>query len=54
MSQTKIVSNAGGICTIRSAEPFEIKKLNIKSKKSSIGYVAVFETQKGKSYSINP
>ncbi|WP_149207466.1 glycoside hydrolase family 95 protein [Flavobacterium johnsoniae] len=54
MSQTKIVSNNGGTCKIRSSEPFMIEKLNIKSEKSSIGYTAVFETKKGTSYIINP
>ncbi|MFD1602177.1 glycoside hydrolase N-terminal domain-containing protein [Flavobacterium artemisiae] len=52
MSQTKIVSNKGGTCKIRSAEPFVIEKLNIKSEKSAIGYTAVFETKKGISYII--
>lgn len=54
MSQTKIVSNNGGTCKIRSSEPFIIEKLNIKSEKSSIGYTAVFETKNGTSYIINP
>lgn len=54
MSQTKVVSNNGGTCKIRSSEPFVIEKLNIKSEKSSIGYTAVFETKKGTSYIINP
>jgi len=54
MIQTKIVSNNGGTCKIRSSEPFIIEKLNIKSEKSSIGYTAVFETKKGTSYIINP
>ncbi|GAA6767072.1 glycoside hydrolase family 95 protein [Flavobacterium sp. CGRL1] len=54
MSQTKMVSNNGGTCKIRSSEPFMIEKLNIKSEKSSIGYTAVFETKKGTSYIINP
>ncbi len=54
MSQTKMVSNNGGTCKIRSSEPFIIEKLNIKSEKSSIGYTAVFETKKGTSYIINP
>ncbi|WJS93794.1 glycoside hydrolase family 95 protein [Flavobacterium johnsoniae] len=52
MSQSKIVSNVGGTCQIRSAKPFRIQKLNIQSKKSSIGYTAVFETKKGTSYTI--
>lgn len=54
MSETKIVSNKGGTCKIRSAKPFIVEKLNIKSEKSSIGYTVVFETKKGTSYIINP
>ncbi len=54
MNQTKVISNNGGTCKIRSSEPFIIEKLNIKSEKSSIGYTAVFETKKGTSYIINP
>lgn len=54
MSQAKILSNKGGKCTIRSAEPFIIEKLNIKSEKSSIGYTAVFDTKKGTSYTVKP
>jgi len=52
MSNTKILSNNGETCSVRSAEPFIVEKLNIKSEKSSIGYTAVFETQKGMFYSI--
>jgi alpha-L-fucosidase 2 len=54
MTQAKILSNNGGTCSVRAAEPFVIEKLNIKSEKSSIGYAAVFETKKGISYSIVP
>ncbi|HEU0126532.1 MAG TPA: glycoside hydrolase family 95 protein, partial [Flavobacterium sp.] len=54
MSQTKIVSNNGGTCTVRSAAPFVVEKLNIQSKKSSIGYTAVFESKKGTAYTISP
>ncbi|MBJ2126763.1 glycoside hydrolase N-terminal domain-containing protein [Flavobacterium sp. IB48] len=54
MSKTKIVSNNGGTCTVRAAEPFVVDKLNIKSEKSTIGYTAVFATKKGISYSITP
>lgn len=52
MTQATIISNNGGTCSVRAAEPFVIEKLNIKSEKSSIGYAAVFETKKGISYSI--
>jgi len=52
MSHTKILSNNGETCRVRSAEPFIVEKLNIKSEKSSIGHTAVFETQKGMFYSI--
>ncbi|MBB4804516.1 alpha-L-fucosidase 2 [Flavobacterium nitrogenifigens] len=52
MTQSKIVSNLGGKCQIRSEKPFRVQKLNIESKKSSIGYVAEFETKKGTSYVV--
>ena len=54
MTQANILSNNGGTCSVRSADPFVIEKLNIKSQKSSIGYAAVFETKKGISYIIIP
>ncbi|MFC0778603.1 glycoside hydrolase N-terminal domain-containing protein [Flavobacterium sp. HJSW_4] len=54
MSLTKIVSNVGGKCTVRSAELFIIEKLNIKSEKSSIGYTATFDTKKATAYLIKP
>jgi len=52
MTQATIISNNGGTCSVRAAEPFVIEKLNIKSEKSSIGYSAVFETKKGISYLV--
>ncbi|WP_289661280.1 glycoside hydrolase family 95 protein [Flavobacterium panacagri] len=52
LTQAKIVSNIGGTCSVRSAEPFIIEKLNVKSKKSSIGYTATFDTKKGTAYTI--
>lgn len=54
MSETKIVSNNGGSCSIRSAEPFLVQNQNIKSQKSTIGYIIVFDTQKGRAYNIIP
>ncbi|MEN2401812.1 glycoside hydrolase family 95 protein [Flavobacterium sp. MC2016-06] len=54
LNQARIVSNNGGVCSLRAAEPFVIEKLNIKSEKSSIGYTAVFETKKGISYVLKP
>jgi alpha-L-fucosidase 2 len=53
MIQTKIVSNIGGKCKVRSAVPFVIEKPNIKSEKSSIGFTAEFETKKGITYIVN-
>ncbi|MBP1222939.1 glycosyl hydrolase family 95 catalytic domain-containing protein [Flavobacterium sp. 1355] len=52
MTQATIISNNGGSCSVRSADPFVIEKLNIKSQKSSIGYAAVFETKKGMTYLV--
>ncbi|MCD0466036.1 glycoside hydrolase N-terminal domain-containing protein [Flavobacterium sp. ENC] len=54
MSEAKIRSNRGGKCSVRALSPFIIKKLNIKSEKSSIGYTAVFDTQKGMTYTLTP
>ncbi|AWK06669.1 hypothetical protein HYN56_21520 [Flavobacterium crocinum] len=54
MTQAKIISQIGGKCSIRSAEPFMVEKLNVKSEKSTIGYTAVFDTKKGASYTIVP
>ena len=54
LTQAKIVSNIGGTCSVRSAEPFIIEKLNVKSKKSSIGYTATFDTKKGMTYNVVP
>ncbi|MBZ4037418.1 glycoside hydrolase family 95 protein [Flavobacterium sp. 17A] len=54
MSEVKIVSNKGGTCRVRSAEPFLLKNSNIKSQKSNIGYTIVFDAKKGKTYDIIP
>ncbi|KFF02649.1 glycoside hydrolase family 95 protein [Flavobacterium reichenbachii] len=54
MIHSKILSKNGGTCTVRSAEPFIIEKLNLKSKKSAIGYTVVFETKKEESYILKP
>jgi len=54
MIETKIKSNNGGSCKVRSAEPFVIKNVNLKSEKSTIGYTVIFDTQKGKTYDIVP
>lgn len=54
MSQAKILANKGGPCTIRSAEPFIVEKLNIKSEISSIGYTATFDAKKGTAYNVKP
>ncbi len=54
LTGAKVIAAIGGTCTIRAAEPFVIKALNIKSKKSSIGYTATFSTKKGMQYEIAP
>ncbi|WP_427874364.1 glycosyl hydrolase family 95 catalytic domain-containing protein [Flavobacterium sp. MMS24-S5] len=54
MSQAKILANKGGTCTIRSAEPFIVEKLNVKSEISSIGYTATFDAKKGTAYNVKP
>jgi alpha-L-fucosidase 2 len=47
-----ITSNAGGACKIRTANPVEIKSLNIKSIKDRSGYMLSFNSEKGKSYLV--
>ena len=47
-----ILSRNGGQCTIRTSEPVKIKGLNVKSTTSTIGFVVIFNTEKGKSYEV--
>ncbi|MES2775546.1 MAG: glycoside hydrolase family 95 protein [Bacteroidota bacterium] len=52
LSMAKILSKNGGVCTIRSAAPVVVKGQTATSKKSTIGYVYVLNTVKGKMYEI--
>ena len=47
-----ITSLAGSECKLRTANPVEIKTLNIKSKKDKNSYVLSFVTEKGKAYEV--
>jgi len=52
MQYAKVVSRNGGQCTIRSAYPFVIESLNLRSEKSEIGYTLSFLTKRNKPYYI--
>ncbi|MEO7310100.1 MAG: glycoside hydrolase family 95 protein [Chitinophagaceae bacterium] len=52
LTTATVTSRNGGLCTIRSAPPVSVKGLATASKKSTIGYVCIFNTVKGKSYQI--
>ena len=54
MQGAKVVSRNGGQCVIRSLYPFEVESLNLKSEKSTIGYLLAFSTKKNKSYHVSP
>lgn len=54
ISTANIRSIVGGLCTIRTSIPVEIKTLNIKAKKDKTGYLLTFNTEKGESYQITP
>ena len=52
LKQATMRSLAGMTCTIRSAHPFTIKGLSVKSKPDNGGYIATFATKKGSVYTI--
>ena len=52
LASANILSRKGGICTVRSNNPIEIRSLNIRSEKSSLGYILSFKSMKGQSYKI--
>lgn len=61
LTNAQILSNAGKNCTLRAAQPFNVqlkgKAITTSSPIQSNGqtyYQAVFETEKGKSYTITP
>lgn len=49
-----ILSRSGGKCVLRTNQPTTIKSLDIKSKKSTIGYTLSFNSQAGKTYLVEP
>jgi alpha-L-fucosidase 2 len=47
-----LLSKMGGNCTIRTNTPISVEGVNVRSKKSTVGYVLSFKTVKGKTYKI--
>jgi len=47
-----ILSRKGELCTVRSNNPIEIKSLNMRSEKSSLGYTLSFKSIQGQSYQV--
>ena len=54
LSNASLFSRQGGQCTVRTNHPVTIQGLNIRSKKSSVGYVLTFKAVKGKTYQVLP
>ena len=52
LSTATITSNAGGICTVRTAVPVFIKELNLKPTRDKNGYTLSFASQKGRTYKL--
>lgn len=49
-----IFSRLGGMCKVRTSAPVMISGSNVTSKKSNIGYLTTFKTEKGKRYTLAP
>ncbi len=49
---SSLKSEIGGLCKLRTLVPIRISGVNVKSKKSTIGYLTTFRTVKGKTYLI--
>lgn len=47
-----IKSQIGGLCKLRTPGPVIIKGIKVKSQKSNIGYLTVFQTVKGSTYQV--
>lgn len=54
LASANILVRKQGICNLRTNTPVEIKSLNLRSEKSSIGYVLSFNADETKSYKITP
>jgi alpha-L-fucosidase 2 len=52
--QANILARIGGSCAIRTQEPIIVKSLNLRSEKSSIGYILTFNAEPGKNYELTP
>jgi alpha-L-fucosidase 2 len=53
ITDATIISGSDGQCTVRTANPMQLKTSNIKSQKDrQLGYVLTFKTEKGKSYQL--
>jgi alpha-L-fucosidase 2 len=52
LSNALIVSNAGGICKIRTTVPVTIRSLKIRSEKDAHGYVLTLDTKEGGRYQL--
>ncbi len=52
LKRANILARNGGVCTLRTNEPVALKALNLRSEKSTIGYVLTFTAEKGKDYTI--
>jgi alpha-L-fucosidase 2 len=52
LGNAALFSRQGGECTVRTNHPVTLSGLNIKSKKSTIGYVLTFKASKGKTYQV--
>jgi alpha-L-fucosidase 2 len=47
-----VLSNVGGLCTLRSANLLTVWGVKVRSTKTADGYITVFNTQKGMNYRI--
>jgi alpha-L-fucosidase 2 len=52
IASAEIISLLGNECTIRTSEPVVLKGTNIKSKKSTYGFILSFKTEKEKVYEL--
>ncbi|GGY86150.1 hypothetical protein GCM10011613_34010 [Cellvibrio zantedeschiae] len=54
VSSASILARQQGECQLRTNTPVEIKSLNLRSEKSSIGYLVKFKAEQNKSYTVTP
>ena len=52
ISNAKIISLLGNDCVVRTNEPVMLKGTNIRSEKSTYGFIISFEAEKGKAYEL--